>query len=165
LKTLLHIAAAIFGVGFLILLGLRGLVLVTQDSEGARLSGEAFLMAASSELDNWYTDSGEYPQSLNGLRVSHEARDGMALEGAYGGILRAPLIEIVDATRAVTRGELLDPWGRPWRYTRGEDGDRIRLASWGPDRAPGGTGEDRDLVLTRVGLRSAFAHLDQAELW
>jgi hypothetical protein len=40
-----------------------------------------------------------------------------------------------------------DPWGRPLDYERDRDGRGYRLACWGADGVPGGTGDDTDLVV------------------
>jgi hypothetical protein len=40
-----------------------------------------------------------------------------------------------------------DPWGRPFRYQCSEAGDRYRLGSLGADGAPGGNGDDQDLLV------------------
>lgn len=42
---------------------------------------------------------------------------------------------------------LTDPWGRPYRYEPLRAGARYRLGSLGADGAPGGEGDDQDLLV------------------
>lgn len=41
----------------------------------------------------------------------------------------------------------LDPWGMAYQYrSPGSNGKDYELVSWGRDRAPGGTGDDADII-------------------
>lgn len=86
-------------------------------------------------LELYYLDVGRYPDEDQGLAalVAAPEDDGDPIPGWRGPYLN-------DDTG------LTDPWGQPYAYAYDADTDRIRVISYGRDGAPGGEGEDGDLV-------------------
>ena len=101
---------------------------------GARSTGaEVELEYIAAALDLYRMDTGVYPDAEQGLEALLDAPAGR--EDAW----RGPYLR---------RGELpRDPWGAPYRLQRDETSGGLRLISFGRDGAPGGEGEDRDIVL------------------
>ncbi len=86
-------------------------------------------------LELYYLDVGRYPDEAAGLAalVEPPEEDGEPVPGWRGPYLR-------------DESGLTDPWGRPYAYAYDADADRIRVISYGRDGAPGGEGEDGDLI-------------------
>ena len=81
-------------------------------------------------LDLFLLDTGHYPSEQEGLAVLVEKPNGGEWHGPYLKSKRVPL----------------DPWGRPYNYRiPGQHGD-YDLFTFGADNAPGGTGQDQDVV-------------------
>jgi general secretion pathway protein G len=81
-------------------------------------------------LDLFLLDTGHYPTEQEGIAALVEAPRGVEWHGPYLKSNRVPL----------------DPWGRPYIYRRpGQHGD-YDLYTFGADNAPGGTGQDQDVV-------------------
>ncbi len=86
-------------------------------------------------LELYYLDVGQYPKEEDGLTALVEApqQSGEPIPGWRGPYLN-------DETG------LIDPWGRPFAYAYDAETDRVRVITYGRDGAPGGEGEDGDLV-------------------
>ncbi|MDI6748697.1 MAG: type II secretion system major pseudopilin GspG [Pseudomonadota bacterium] len=90
----------------------------------------AQMEALAKALDTYRLDTGHYPSAVQGLAALRERPAGEAKwNGPY-------LQKDVPA----------DPWGRPYVYRApGRKGD-YELVSYGRDGAPGGTGDNADIV-------------------
>ncbi|QDU65575.1 type II secretion system protein GspG [Engelhardtia mirabilis] len=145
---------------------LRGFYLLHNSGERATDHGHQFLMALSGDLDRFAADhGGRFPKDLNALPLAHEDRSGIGVENIWGGVLRAPLLEMLTAARNVRSGRLLDPWGRPWQYRSDVSGETVRVESLGADGKAGGSGEDADLILTKREDETALSTLGHEPLW
>lgn len=81
-------------------------------------------------LDLFLLDTGHYPTEQEGIAALVEKPRGVEWHGPYLKSNRVPL----------------DPWGRPYIYRYpGQHGD-YDLYTFGADNAPGGTGQDQDVV-------------------
>jgi general secretion pathway protein G len=81
-------------------------------------------------LDLFMLDTGHYPTEQEGLAALVEKPRSGEWHGPYLKSTRVPL----------------DPWGRPYIYRfPGQHGD-YDLYTFGADNAPGGTGENQDVV-------------------
>jgi general secretion pathway protein G len=91
------------------------------------------IQTLSSALDLYRLDMQRYPSQQEGLQALVESPPGASAEQWHGPYLKQ---------RKLPR----DPWGRPYLYrSPGEHGD-YDLYTYGADNAPGGTGEDQDVV-------------------
>lgn len=165
MKTFLQLVAIAIAVLFLVVLGLRGIVVLGANPEVERARAHEFVLAAASELERWHAESGEYPRDLNVLTATSDERGLVGVSELFGGIFRAPLGEFTAAIEAVQAGKLLDPWGHPWQYEVDEDAERVRLRSLGADGALGGEGAMADVELTCNGRAWTLPHLGQDPLW
>jgi general secretion pathway protein G len=103
-----------------------------QVSKSEITAARAQLDALDKALQTYRIDNGHYPSTAQGLRalVTHPPEDPR---------WRGPYMT----------GEIpLDPWGTAYQYrfpstTVGRD---FELSSYGRDRAPGGSGDDADIV-------------------
>ena len=102
-----------------------------QISQSEVTAARAQLDAFDKALQAYRIDTGRFPSASQGLQVlvtqpAGEARwRGPYLQGAIP----------------------LDPWGQAYRYIApGSNGREYDLVSFGPDRAPGGSGDSADLV-------------------
>lgn len=93
-------------------------------------AARAQMEALAKALDTYRLDTGHYPSAVQGLAALRERPAGEAKwNGPY-------LQKDVPA----------DPWGRPYVYrVPGRKGD-YELVSYGRDGAPGGTGDNADIV-------------------
>lgn len=102
-----------------------------QISKSESTAALAQLDALDKALQSYRIDTGRFPSSSQGLRVlTAQPPDEPRWRGPY------------------LKGDVpLDPWGSPYQYrfpgTGGRDYD---LLSLGRDRAPGGTGDDADIL-------------------
>jgi general secretion pathway protein G len=81
-------------------------------------------------LDHYRLDVGAYPSEEQGLQaLVAPPSDAARWNGPYLQGSEVPL----------------DPWGRPYRYRRGEAGRDFRIVSLGADGAEGGDGENADI--------------------
>jgi hypothetical protein len=94
------------------------------------------------DLESYRQDSGNDPKSVNDL-LAFKSVD-LRLQIPY--------------LPSNANGELLDPWGQPFRYAL--EGDRIIAWTLGRDGTAGGTGPDADLYSDRRrrGTRMASFH-------
>ncbi|MHC4925392.1 MAG: type II secretion system protein GspG [Planctomycetota bacterium] len=107
--------------------------------------GTAMLMAvhvSAARSDVRFSTARRGVESLSTTVKLLEARTGRL--PADGPELRRRVVEVADVPDAL----LVDPWGRPYRYSRmGAEGWRI--ASLGADGRPGGEGWDTDIEVMR----------------
>jgi general secretion pathway protein G len=88
------------------------------------------IAALSNALDQYAIDVGSYPTSEQGLKSLMQAPAGAnRWSGPY---LRRP-------------EGLVDPWGKPYLYTRVAPMGPVQIISLGSDQARGGTGEAQDV--------------------
>jgi general secretion pathway protein G len=85
----------------------------------------------SSALDLFLIDNGRYPTQQEGLNALVESPGGLAS-------WRGPYLK--------SRGQPADPWGRPYQYRYPGQHSQYDLYSLGADNAPGGKGDDEDIV-------------------
>jgi general secretion pathway protein G len=91
------------------------------------------IQTLSNALDLYRLDMQRYPSQHEGLQALIEPPSGAGTDQWRGPYLKQRKLP-------------LDPWGRPYLYrTPGEHGD-FDLYTFGADNAPGGTGEDQDVV-------------------
>jgi len=120
------IVVAIMGIlGALILPNLIG-----QDDRAKATAAKADLQSVATALSMYHLDNGEYPsteQGLDALLRRGEQSSGSGTLNSSGYLLRKPV----------------DPWGRPYQYSRSEGG--FVLYSLGKDGKVGGDGYARDI--------------------
>jgi general secretion pathway protein G len=122
----------------LVVLGIIVLIATIAAPQVLRYLGGARTEAARVQISALYTalelyalDNGSFPPDDVGLKALVSAPVGQARwKGPY--IKRATGI--------------IDPWGQPYRYRRVGRGGQPDIYSLGRDQAPGGTGEDQDIV-------------------
>lgn len=85
----------------------------------------------SAALDLFLIDNGRYPTQQEGLNALIESPPGLAS-------WRGPYLK--------ARGPPADPWGRPYQYVNPGQHSEYDLYSFGADNAPGGTGDNEDIV-------------------
>jgi general secretion pathway protein G len=81
-------------------------------------------------LDLFKLDVGRYPTNMEGLQALMTAP--AAANGWNGPYLKGGLPS--------------DPWGNPYRYANPGPGGGVQILSYGGDNAPGGEGENADIV-------------------
>lgn len=97
-------------------------------SETARVQ----INALSSALELYHLDNGGYPSQQAGLAALMQAPAGATR-------WKGPYLKKAEG--------LVDPWGRPYQYrTPGAGGSGFEIITLGADNAPGGTGENQDIV-------------------
>lgn len=80
-------------------------------------------------LDSYRLDTGKYPGTSEGLNALVSNSGAQGWDGPY-----------------LKKGLPNDPWGKPYQYQApGSHGD-YDLVSYGGDGAPGGEGENKDVV-------------------
>jgi general secretion pathway protein G len=122
----------------LVVLGIIVLIATIAAPQVLRYLGGARTETARVQISALYTalelyalDNGSFPPDEVGLKALVSAPDGQARwKGPY--IKRATGI--------------VDPWGQPYRYRRVGRGGQPDVFSLGRDNAPGGAGEDQDVL-------------------
>jgi general secretion pathway protein G len=122
----------------LVVLGIIVLIATIAAPQVLRYLGGARTETARVQISALYTalelyalDNGSFPPDDVGLKALVSAPDGQARwKGPY--IKRATGI--------------VDPWGQPYRYRRVGRGGQPDVYSLGRDNAPGGAGEDQDVL-------------------
>lgn len=127
--TLLELLVVILIIGLLV--GIVVPRLMGQVSKSEVTAARAQLDALDKALNAYRLDVGRFPSTSQGLK----ALSTVPLEEPRW---RGPYLQ----------GEVpLDPWGSPYQYKApGAQGRDYELLSLGRDRAPGGAGDDADLV-------------------
>lgn len=127
--TLLELLVVILIIG--LLTGIVAPRFLGQVKQSEIVAARAQMDAIDKALQAYRMDTGHFPSSALGLKA-------LVTQPADETRWRGPYLQ----------GEVpLDPWGSPYQYqipsTRGKDFD---LLSWGKDKAPGGQGDDADIV-------------------
>lgn len=128
--TLLELLVVIVIIG--LLAGIVAPNLFRQLTASEVTTARAQMKAIGDALDQFRLDAGRYPSSSEGLAALMQAPAGVARwKGPY---LRKALP--------------LDPWGKPYLYQfPAANGQDFELKSLGKDSAPGGDGDNADIVL------------------
>jgi general secretion pathway protein G len=114
-----------------LLMALVGPRFIRQEEKARVRAARAQIELLGTALDTFRLDVGRYPTSQEGLQGLTQRPFGLdRWDGPY-------------LKKAVPN----DPWDRPYFYrSPGEGGRRYDLLSYGADGAPGGEGDDRDLL-------------------
>ncbi len=93
-------------------------------------SAKAQITMFETALDMYRLDMGRYPESDQGLlALRTNMDDNSNWDGPY-----------------LPKEIPLDPWGNPYNYTSPSDHGDYEIVSYGADGAPGGDGENQDIV-------------------
>jgi general secretion pathway protein G len=124
-------------VELLVVLVILGLLAAVAAPQALRYLGGAKHDAARLQLDGLVTALDLFRLDVGRLPTREE--------GLAALVQRPPGLERWNGPYVRRTDQLLDPWGRPYRYrTPGEYGP-FDLLSLGADDRPGGAGEDRDV--------------------
>jgi len=127
--TLLELLVVVLIIG--LLTGIVAPRFMSQISRSETTTARAQMDAFRKALEAYRIDVGRYPTSEQGLNVLVSAPAG---EPRW----RGPYLQ--DAIPS-------DPWGSAYQYQApGPTGKDYQILSFGRDRAPGGTGDDADIV-------------------
>jgi general secretion pathway protein G len=127
--TLVELLVVVLIVGLLV--GIVGPRLFGQVSKSEIAAARAQIDALDKALQAYRMDTGRFPSSAQGLRaLTERPSDEPRWRGPY------------------LQSELpLDPWGSMYQYRQpGAGGRDYDLASHGPDRRAGGSGDDADIT-------------------
>lgn len=127
--TLLELLVVILIIG--LLTGIVAPRFLGQVSRSESTAARAQLDAFDKALQAYRIDTGRFPSTAQGLKaLGVQQPDEPRWRGPY------------------LQGELpVDPWGTAYQYrTPGRQGREYELLSFGKDRAPGGSGDDTDIV-------------------
>jgi general secretion pathway protein G len=127
-------------VELLVVLAILGMIVALVTPQVLKYLGDAKTKTAKIEIQNlsnaldlYRLDMQRYPSQQEGLLALIEPPSGAGAEQWRGPYLKQRKLPI-------------DPWGRPYLYrSPGEHGD-FDLYTFGADNAPGGTGENQDVV-------------------
>ena len=126
--TLIEILVVMVILG--LLAALVGPKLFPKLGKGKQHAAKAQIELFGEALDQFRLDTGRYPTTSEGLEALIR---NPGVEGWDGPYLRKNIVP-------------KDPWGRPYHYqSPGSHGD-YDLFSYGADGAPGGEGENKDIV-------------------
>ncbi len=129
--TLIEIMVVVIIIG--ILAALVGPQLFGRVGKSRQTAAQSQIELFGVALDNFRLDMGRYPSTAEGLAV---LQTNPGLTGWDGPYLKKELPQ--------------DPWGRAYVYKApGEHGD-YDIISYGADGAPGGEGENADIVSWQV---------------
>lgn len=112
-----------------LLAALVGPRLFTKLGKGKQSAARAQIELFSQALDQYRLDVGRYPSSQEGLNA----------------LVANPGIENWDGSY-LKKGLPADPWGKPYVYQCPGSHGEYDLYSYGRDGAPGGEGEDKDIL-------------------
>lgn len=114
-----------------LLMALVGPNIIRQFGKASTGASKAQVESLGTALDAFRLDCGRYPTSQEGLAALRQPPQGLTRwDGPY-----------------LKKEVPLDPWGRAYLYrSPGEGGRPYELGSFGADGAPGGDGENRDIV-------------------
>ncbi len=127
--TLIELLVVIIIIG--LLAALVGPKLFGRVGKGKQAATQAQIELFGAALDNLRLDVGRYPTSDEGLKAL---------------LVNPGAIENWDGPYLKKQEIPLDPWGHPYLYkSPGEHGD-YDITSYGGDGAPGGDGENQDIV-------------------
>ncbi len=127
--TLMELLVVILIIG--LLTGIVGPRLLGQISRSEVTTAKAQMDAFDKALQAYRLDAGHFPTTTQGLAaLLTQPADEQRWHGPYLQSAIPP-----------------DPWGTPYQYrSPGTSGKDFDLVSFGHDRAPGGTGDDADIV-------------------
>lgn len=126
--TLLELLVVVAIIGLLV--AYVGPRYVSQIGKSETAAARAQIEALAKALDTFRLDTGHYPTSTQGLASLRARPTG---EARWNG----PYLQ---------KDVPLDPWGKPYVYrVPGSKGD-FDLITYGRDGAPGGSGENADVV-------------------
>jgi general secretion pathway protein G len=118
--------------GILALLAAIGYPQVLRYLGAARTeTAKAQLSALATSLELYALDNGGFPTQQAGLNALVQAPAGAKR-------WRGPYLKKAEG--------LVDPWGVPYQYRIPGRGSPFELATLGRDNAPGGDGEDQDVI-------------------
>jgi general secretion pathway protein G len=127
--TLMELLVVILIIG--LLTGIVGPRLLGQISRSEVTTAKAQMDAFDKALQSYRLDVGHFPTTTQGLSA-------LIVQPADEQRWRGPYLQ-----QAIP----LDPWGSPYQYRSPGTGTKdFDLVSLGHDRAPGGTGDDADIV-------------------
>jgi general secretion pathway protein G len=128
--TLIELLVVILIIG--LLTGIVAPRFMSQISRSEVTTARAQMDAFRKAVEAFRIDNGRYPTTAEGLdALVHAPAGATRWHGPY----------LQDAIPP-------DPWGTPYQYqSPGPDGRDYRITSLGADRAPGGSGDDADIVL------------------
>ncbi|NOX21138.1 MAG: type II secretion system major pseudopilin GspG [Nitrospirae bacterium] len=113
-----------------LLAALVGPKLFPKLGKGKQHAAKAQIELFGEALDQFRLDTGRYPTTSEGLEALIR---NPGVEGWDGPYLRKNVIP-------------KDPWGRPYHYQSPGTHGEYDLFSYGADGAPGGDGENKDIV-------------------
>lgn len=127
--TLLELLVVILIIG--LLTGIVAPRFLGQVSRSEVTTARAQIESFEKALQAYRLDTGHFPTGSDGLRA-------LISQPANATRWRGPYLQ----------GEVpLDPWGMAYQYrSPGANGRDYELSSYGRDRAPGGEGDDADIV-------------------
>ena len=118
--------------GILALLAAIGYPQVLRYLGAARVeTAKTQMSAISTALELFALDNGGFPSQQAGLNALVQPPPGARS-------WRGPYLKKAEG--------LIDPWGHPYQYRVPGRGSPFELATLGRDNAPGGEGEDQDIV-------------------
>jgi general secretion pathway protein G len=118
--------------GILALLAAIGYPQVLRYMGSARIeTAKAQMSAIATSLELYALDNGGFPPQQAGLSALVEPPSGAQR-------WRGPYLKRADG--------LTDPWGHPYQYRVPGQSSPFEIATLGRDNAPGGEGEDQDIV-------------------
>jgi general secretion pathway protein G len=123
LLVVLGILALLAAIGYPQVLRYMG----TARSETAR----AQMSAIATSLELYALDNGKFPPQQSGLTALVQAPPGARS-------WRGPYLKRAEG--------LVDPWGHPYQYRTPGRSAPFELVTLGRDNAPGGSGEDQDII-------------------
>ena len=126
--TLVELIVVVIIIGLL-----AGLVLpqfIRQEEKAKLKAAQAQIELLGTALDTFRLDVGRYPSTDEGLQALRQ-KPG-AIDRWDGPYLKKELP--------------LDPWGKPYMYKSPGDHGPYDIVSYGADSAPGGEGDNRDIV-------------------
>jgi general secretion pathway protein G len=114
-----------------LIVGLVSVNMFKKADEAKRTAARAQIDSFMNALGLYKLDTGAYPPQTVGLKALREKPENVPnWAGPY-----------------MPKEIPMDPWGRPYEYKYpGEHGDEPDLISLGPDGAPGGEGNNADIV-------------------
>jgi general secretion pathway protein G len=128
--TLIELLVVILIIG--LLTGIVAPRFMSQISRSEVTTARAQMDAFRKAVEAFRIDNGRYPTTAEGLDALVRAPAGAARW--HGPYLQSAIPP--------------DPWGTPYQYqSPGPDGRDYQLTSLGADRAPGGSGDDADIVI------------------
>ena len=134
--TLIELVVVVIIIG--LLAALVGPRLFGRVERSKQTAAQAQIEMFGLALDNFRLDVGRYPTTEEAL---HALQTNPGFDEWDGPYLKKEIPQ--------------DPWGQPYAYTAPGEHGEYDLVSYGPDKAPGGEGENADLVNWKVNKRTS----------